>query len=291
MLGFNGGLIGKDRTTNLTAAAGVWTLDEQLKARRTNVWPSRDLWTPANITTALWLDADDLSTLFTTSAGSTLTTNGQPVGRWVDKSGNNRNAITTIDADRPTFSVTGLNSKNALSFSASRLDLPTGFLNGTTAFTLAMVLRTPLQDNKGIFGPSTTNSTGLELINFSSGTLAFLRINNNTKVFSGLWNTNDTPSITTIVANSANTNGFVNGSSAGNATAGNTALNFNGVYSVGGYDSALGRATMHMAEFVIAASDLTTTNRQKLEGYLAHKWDLTSSLPVDHPYKTTAPQP
>ena len=39
MIGFNGGLIGKDRTTSVALAVGVWTLGEQIKARRTNVWP------------------------------------------------------------------------------------------------------------------------------------------------------------------------------------------------------------------------------------------------------------
>ena len=39
MLGFNGGLIGQDRTTSSLAAIGVWTLDEQIKARRNGIWP------------------------------------------------------------------------------------------------------------------------------------------------------------------------------------------------------------------------------------------------------------
>jgi hypothetical protein len=39
MLGFNGGLIGKDRTTTLAAAVGVWTPGEQIKAQRNNIWP------------------------------------------------------------------------------------------------------------------------------------------------------------------------------------------------------------------------------------------------------------
>ena len=34
---------------------------------------------------------------------------------------------------------------------------------------------------------------------------------------------------------------------------------------------------------------LSTGNRQKLEGYLAHKSGLTANLPADHPYKTTPP--
>ena len=39
MIGFNGGLIGEDRTPAVLGAVGVWTLDEQVKARRTDVWP------------------------------------------------------------------------------------------------------------------------------------------------------------------------------------------------------------------------------------------------------------
>lgn len=30
-------------------------------------------------------------------------------------------------------------------------------------------------------------------------------------------------------------------------------------------------------------------DRQRIEGYLAHKWGLAASLPADHPYKTAAP--
>ena len=39
MIGFNGGLIGKDRTITLAEAKGVWTPAEQIKARRTDIWP------------------------------------------------------------------------------------------------------------------------------------------------------------------------------------------------------------------------------------------------------------
>jgi hypothetical protein len=40
MLGFNGGLIGKDRSTSaLASVPGVWTLGEQIKAKRSLLWP------------------------------------------------------------------------------------------------------------------------------------------------------------------------------------------------------------------------------------------------------------
>jgi len=40
---------------------------------------------------------------------------------------------------------------------------------------------------------------------------------------------------------------------------------------------------------IIITSVNTDTDREKIEGYLAHKWGLTSDLPSIHPYKTTAP--
>jgi hypothetical protein len=40
---------------------------------------------------------------------------------------------------------------------------------------------------------------------------------------------------------------------------------------------------------IIITSVNTDTDREKIEGYLAHKWGLTSDLPTSHPYKTTAP--
>ena len=49
-----------------------------------------------------------------------------------------------------------------------------------------------------------------------------------------------------------------------------------------------------MAEFFTVADVPGTggtdiTDFEKAEGYLAHKWGLTSSLPVSHPYKSSAP--
>jgi len=45
----------------------------------------------------------------------------------------------------------------------------------------------------------------------------------------------------------------------------------------------------YMAEVVICDAVLSSTNREKLEGYLAHKWGLESNLPSTHPYKSSAP--
>jgi hypothetical protein len=49
-------------------------------------------WTPANTTTALWLDAADATTITTVSSA---------VSQWNDKSGNNRNATQATASQRP----------------------------------------------------------------------------------------------------------------------------------------------------------------------------------------------
>ena len=46
-----------------------------------------------------------------------------------------------------------------------------------------------------------------------------------------------------------------------------------------------------IAEIVVTNTVLSTENRQKLEGYLAHKWGLTANLASSHPYKSTLPPP
>jgi hypothetical protein len=46
-----------------------------------------------------------------------------------------------------------------------------------------------------------------------------------------------------------------------------------------------------MFEIIYAPSMLATLDRQRIEGYLAHKWGLTANLPADHPYKTVPPAP
>jgi hypothetical protein len=44
-----------------------------------------------------------------------------------------------------------------------------------------------------------------------------------------------------------------------------------------------------IAEIIIIQDSLTTDQRQKIEGYLAHKWGLTGNLDSGHPYKSVAP--
>ena len=252
-------------------------------------------WTPAEIDTALWLDAAD---------ASTITESGGAVSQWDDKSGNGRNATQSTPSNQPIFSATGLNNKQSINFDGDgdNLILPTGFLNGSPSISVAFVMLGPLQDNDAIFGPSTSNSTGLEMVYANVASYpTLLRVNGTNKITTGLWSTNSQPSISTIQANSSLTSGWLNGSAVNAVdSTGISALNFNGVYSLGTYANNVSAANnsgltvsanMNMSEFVISESVWSTADRQKIEGYLAHKWGLTANLPAGHPYKTVEPMP
>ena len=55
-------------------------------------------------------------------------------------------------------------------------------------------------------------------------------------------------------------------------------------------DRTYGRGTIgSTCEIICLSAAPSTADRQKLEGYLAHKWGFSASLPSDHPYKSAPP--
>ena len=44
-----------------------------------------------------------------------------------------------------------------------------------------------------------------------------------------------------------------------------------------------------IAEALVFDEQINAVNRQKIEGYLAHKWDLSGQLPDLHPYSNEPP--
>jgi hypothetical protein len=240
------------------------------------------VWSPASLSTALWVDAADASTIIET---------GGAVSQWSDKSGNNRHATQTTTDKMPLRSVTGLNNRPSINFDGTNdnLNLPTGFLFNTTAVSVAFVLLGPARVNTAIFG-SRDDVRGLEFTFQGSGTRA--QVNDSTRFTSNLWRTDSQPAITIFQSNSTVSAGWKDGSTVvASNSAGMPALNYNGIYAFGQYASNYGSffCNMRLSEFIISTSTWTTDQRQRVEGYLAHRWGLTANLPSDHPYKTVGP--
>ena len=255
-----------DQTSNVAGINGNINAHYGIYTNPTN-------WTPAQITTELWFDAAD---------SSTITTAGGSVSAWNDKSGNARNATQATAANQPTHSTTGFNGLPGITFSAVNQNLVHG--SGTTAaVTLVAVYRTnafQLQYNTVI---STTTNLLLAR-NFSGriGSYGGGDINSTVSYVVG--------QTVMVIVEDDNTGGtktfWINGSASGTYTQ-NPAGQSPG--TIGGFDPNNDRSLITVAECLALPGIPTTTNRQLVEGYLAHKWALTGSLPANHPYKTTAP--
>ncbi|RNC85709.1 MAG: DUF2341 domain-containing protein [Balneola sp.] len=97
----------------------------------------------------LWLKGDEGT--FTTTAGSTQSSEGTDVGRWEDQSDNGRDFTATNSGNEPTFreSISALNDQNAIEFPGStgfRLeDTDAGnYLNGLNELTIFFVIQSYL---------------------------------------------------------------------------------------------------------------------------------------------------
>jgi len=235
-------------------------------------------WTPAQITTALWLDAAD---------ASTITLNSTTVSQWNDKSGNSRNFSQATTGNQPVYSTNALNGKNVVNFVSSdaltRAAIPfndlgnnslyvVGNRTGSNSFNVTVIIsRAAGRTRNMLFGDG--NYWGVYTASSPVG-------------FVGA-----TYKICEIIADQA-TNAFLyyqdgtSQGSAGNVNSG-TVFGDNNCYL--GNDQYGSSLIGNIAEVIFCDEKNTDSDRQKIEGYLAHKWGLQASLPNNHPYKSSAP--
>lgn len=237
------------------------------------------LWTPERIDTSLWLDAADSSTVTANESGR--------VGEWQDKSGNDRHASTTLGTSaRPIVLDGTLNSLDEIEFNGSnqQLYLPVGnHLAFTENMSFFAVFRRGASANVSTLGAGSgqlAHSTVLFLENmFVAGFAASTFVNFGTVTTHGAM-------MAAVVRNSTHLTAYINGS------------DVDGEKSIG----AVGTTTVHMvgrssdvyhsgtiAEIIAVEETLSNEDRQKIEGYLAHKWGIEDTLPAEHPYKDAAP--
>jgi hypothetical protein len=250
-------------------------------------------WTPADLTggMALWLDAAD---------ASTITLNGSTVSQWNDKSGNARHVSQGTAANQPTSTTSGLNGRNALSFAGSRwLGNTASSLTGTGTYTgpfNVFYAGAPGANGGTVLTERSSTLVGVSQWTNLSGTYFLSSDGANNSSNNQLTSATFArfSSAGGVVAHqhvpAARDNVWLNGT-AETVTAG-TAGNISGGtgFRIGtreftgvGWDGSVG-------EIVVSTTALSTTDRQRLEGYLAHKWGTTASLPADHPYKSAPPR-
>jgi hypothetical protein len=236
------------------------------------------LWTPAQLGSSvckLWLDANDTGTI--TKDGSNY------VSQWNDKSGNGNNVTQGTGSLQPLYSSASSLAGNKPAIVYPNTDTGTK-LNANVAFTLREIYyvcayKDGLDNTFDYYDAllSGTQSYGKPRLCGDRDT-ANLR-NDEFKFTSNVYiNGNNTLTSKVLPMPLCIIRG-VSGSS------------MSSTWTIGGnrlYDDKPGWKGI-ICEVIGFPSSLTTEEVKKVEGYLAHKWELTDKLPGDHPYKTNPP--
>jgi len=238
-------------------------------------------WSPTNAsaTMNLWLDAADQNVL-TISSGL--------ITQWRDKSSLANHAIPNAGEEPSFTTIDGLNAirftGNKRLFSTDKLtvrDFRNVFIvckyeQGTAFFSVSTGFCT-------LFSAAISGGTANGNCFFATGVTQAWTANsylngpfflNATQVSADINSRTVLPQLNTSL-------GFISS----NATS---------AVSVGGYGIGTLREIASpwdgvVCEIVSYGSTLTLTDRQKMEGYIAWKWNLVALLPAGHPYKTTRP--
>ena len=253
-------------------------------------------WDPSLISTALWLDAAD---------ASTVTESGGAVSQWNDKSGNGRHVTQATAGSQPTFATNAVNGKSAIDFggndamSNANAALQRN-LSGSTIFSV-----TRLDVNTaGVKTIAVTNTNLLQTrsnLSYSNGLVSGFaaggrRTASNSYQQLGVSAYSSDLTLNCAVYNYAAAtlslieNGTITVNAATFQDAGVTD-NDAGSLFVGAGSQVGAFWDGYICEVLFVDSAVSSDTRQRIEGYLAHKWGFTANLPADHPYKTAVPVP
>ncbi len=220
------------------------------------------LWTPADIETSAWFDASD---------GSTITEAGGSVSQWDDKSGNIKHATQATANDQPTVIPAGINGLDVLEFANRTQDMDG--VSNIDAMWVAVVL----QYNSV---PQFTQALGSQNSAGGENYTVQYRGDLNPDRWQNAYFTNGNPE--TIWGAAVNVNPTIV------IRDGMSLTNF--PFQIGGDRGINNRGwDGYIAEIIYGNQALDEMTRQRVEGYLAHKWGTTDSLPALHPYKSSPP--
>ena len=236
----------------------------------------------------LWLAADDNTSLFA-DANFTTTATGTVAG-WKDKSGNDNHLLSQ---GNPSTAARNHNGKNVIDFDGNDYFETSAVYASGVDFSFFMVagIDAISHANDSIFAirqEAGDPSFQIDAENASAFKIRFFQTGMGTdKTFAS--SAQHGPSIYEFIFNDATNllEVYQNGTSLGTTayTASPNQGNKLTVFTNRGKSQAPDGFVAEMIGLVA----IPTTERQNIEGYLAHKWGLTSSLPNAHPYKSTQP--
>jgi hypothetical protein len=234
----------------------------------------------------LWFDASDLSTLYQDAAKTTpITTNGEPVGCWADKSGNGRDATQDTADKRPIYRTNIINGRPAIQGDRSNDALVTAVINHNIGsggnFYLLAVIR------------NTTSLTWNTILGFGDANPDW-SLYYNSLYMPG----RETSPSLTAVENNKNyiveylreggiVSKYVNGILTEQYS--NTSTYSNGTFAVCAGSGTVHYSNLYLGEVYFFNTAPSTTRRFGLRNYLKSKWGITNPLSfVDAPPYTAS---
>lgn len=235
-------------------------------------------WTPADLNPLEWWDVSD---------GATVDVVSGAIAAIYSKGSGGRTASNSDPATRPAFSAALQNGRDAAVFNGSSHFLNIAALATDTPMWVAQVFG---RASSGIKSQTLGGATG------SVPPYAAQWWTDNIR-YSALWGTSSgyathggvstaTGVFQHVLAKGGSTTQLYQDGDAIGAPQTNLSGSGNLVYigrRAGDYHAGL------LCEIIVGTSALSESDRQKMEGYLAHKWGLAGSLPLSHPYKDAPP--
>lgn len=257
--------------------SGVVIVRYAIDAAQTNSIPEPDV----AAVPSLWVKSDSIT-------GA----NGSAVSTWADSSLNARNFTQANAANQPTVVTNGIGGKPTVRFDGSNdyLDSATGsYSQPITVFSVARKTAAGSGYERILHGNTTVD--GIFFMGANAGNYASF-------IGNGGWN--DTTANSPARAVSTNTGSVLGATISGgtitpyfNGTA-QTAKSGNTMSTLAGFrmGSSSGLSQFwngDVSEVIVYPGVLSTADRQRVEGYLAWKYNLQSQLPVDHPHDDEPP--
>ena len=252
---------------------------------KTNAPQRAVAWDPSKLsggTLTAWYKADSLSL-----------SDGDAVSSWTDSSGNGNTVSQSTDVRQPTFQTNELNSQPVVRYDGTNDILSDGDISdldvGTGDIWMASVFKSTDNSAAQFFFEKGLEEFGL--MTTAAGVLQ-ARMGGTTNIpkqSAGNWSRTEFLLVTASRV-SASCNGFINGSAMTTTGTTNTgSINNSNVFDIGA--GSVGGQPMvgDIAEVLVGGATLDTNERQKIEGYLAHKYGLMGNLPADHPYRHIKP--
>jgi hypothetical protein len=237
---------------------------------------------------AMWLDATKFTGV-SCNAGIASWTDAGPYG-FVGTGTNNPTYVTNIINNKPIVRFNGTNQYfnfgNVLNLETNPINVFAMFKYNSASTPNALIGKTSARALAGRWALVKDTGSNLFVVDTGPTVAANYYPDSSTvaQLMEGTWNR----SVAAIYKNGSFCNSIAVASSSNLTSTDPLAL---GVYpnSTGGFASPYAYMNGDVAEILVYNKNVTTYQRQQIEGYLSWKWGQQSNLPLGHPFRTLPP--